>query len=196
MAVSSGPLSEASSPKPRPLHLAPTHGKWTQLCEPLLSWEVLLSNDICGEFSPFCLLSTHCSLPSEIPKLYPDLTYEGVSVYVDTSSFVVFSLGCKSHLEIICLLFSLLPYLILRSLYCLFWSLKSSASIQKFVLEQQLLLFHIQMNFWCTCAEEDDFPVLFLPQLSVGSLQLFLSAITLAFTVSDIKIRFMTYRSN
>ena len=75
-----------------PLHIS--GGR--EACELLLSWEVLLSNDLCSEFSPFCLLSTYCSLPSEIPKLYPDPTCERVSENVETCSFMVSSLGCKS----------------------------------------------------------------------------------------------------
>ena len=42
-----------------------------QVCNMLLSWEVLASNNLCCEFSPFCLLSTWCYISFWSSEAHP-----------------------------------------------------------------------------------------------------------------------------
>ena len=60
----------------KPEHPAPTRSSGHE-CKPLLSWEVLFGNELCGEFSLFCLWPPVALFPSEVPKLPFVLTREG-----------------------------------------------------------------------------------------------------------------------
>ena len=116
----------------KPEHPAPTRNSGHE-CKPLLSWEVLFGNELCGEFSRFAFWAPVPLFPSEVPKLPLVLTYEEISECPGTfppSQFPPQSAG--PHPKIFFFFFNLylLPYLILRRLAFLFGCQGSSASIQ------------------------------------------------------------------
>ena len=75
-AVSAGALPGVLLLKPE--HPAPTRNSGHE-CKPLLSWEVLFGNELCGEFSWFAFWAPVPLFPSEVPKLPLVLTYEEIS---------------------------------------------------------------------------------------------------------------------
>ena len=127
-------------------------GKW---CSALIS----------GEFSMFFFLSTGyypLLWGSETP---PVLACEAVSKCEKTfHSSQLPPQNADLNPEILCLSFYLyiLPYLILKRLTCLFGSLESSASVQKFFCRSCSILRWIFDVFF---GKEGDFPVLFLHNL-------------------------------
>ena len=62
----------------KPEHPAPTRNSGHE-CKPLLSWEVLFGNELCGEFSRFAFWAPLPLFPSEVPKLPLVLTCEEIS---------------------------------------------------------------------------------------------------------------------
>ena len=70
------------------VNLSPTSQAWDSAPSPyspqmadklLLIWEVLVSNYLCGEFSPFCLWAPVVAFPSEVPKVLHVPAHEKVS---------------------------------------------------------------------------------------------------------------------
>ena len=117
----------------KPEHPAPTHSSGHE-CKPRLSWEVLFGNELCGEFSLFCLLTTCCFVPLWGSKTPPcPHPWGGFWTCWNFSSFSLPPQGagpCPKILFFFFLNLYLLPYLVLRKLACLFGSQGSPTSIQ------------------------------------------------------------------
>ena len=103
-----------------------------QACEPFLIWKVLLSRNLCHEFSLFCLMSTCCTAPLWGSKALPAPTCEEVSDCVEI--FLLHNSLPEAQVPswLLCLFIFLflLPYPVMWRLDCFLASLGSSASIQ------------------------------------------------------------------
>ena len=130
MTFNPSPFSEDWPRQPQTLHHLHLLQVNTSMCA-ASQLEIAIWQDICVEFSPFCLIM----LPSDVPKLPPDPTCEGVSFCLEASSpsglptpkTVIPVL--KYFVSLFCLY--LLFYLIQRRLVCLSGYLWSPARIQK-----------------------------------------------------------------
>ena len=126
---------------------------WMRACSLFLGWEVLVSNNLCCEFSLFCLLSTWCYIPSEVLRLTPDSAHEWVSECAETSLPLWLPPQLTGALKS-CIY--LLPYLVLRRLAILFGShlpVFGSCTIGVIPNAHEFLMY-----LWERC----DLPVLFL----------------------------------
>lgn len=133
-AVNAGPLSGVQSWKPEPQHPGPTCPK---RCANSFSagkgWSEMISVVMSLCFAFWEPVAVFPSEGTELPRLTPNTTCEGVSKHVETFPSSWHSLKWGSPSQDICLFIFvyLLSYIILRRLVCLFGSLGSSASIQK-----------------------------------------------------------------
>ena len=144
------------TPTPEPWQPAPISagGRGTRVT----FWvQSAVHNNLCSDFSPFCLLSTCCcsplwgSKPPPWPGLWGDFWGCG-----NSSSFMTPFLGHKSLSwnPLSPFYLYLLPYLVLSRLTCLFGSLVSSASIQ------MLFCRSCSIFRWIFDESEGDLPVL------------------------------------
>lgn len=88
------------------VNLSPISQAWDSALSPyslqtayklLLVWEVLVDNDLCGEFSPFAFWAPVVAFPSEVPKLFPVHACEELSNF---SFFTAPSERCRTCLAL------------------------------------------------------------------------------------------------
>ena len=121
---------------------------WVQECKTVLCWKVLLSSDLCGWFSPFCLLSTCCCTAlwgSEGPPV-PTLEW-GKAEGFHPSGLPPPGTGHVLKLFVSSFIFHPTSFWGDWLAFLEVWGL---LSVLRGVLEE---LFNMKMNFWCFCGE-------------------------------------------